>query len=320
MNLRGGVDVGGTKIQAVVAEDGGSVRSSARAPTPTAGGPPAVVAAIVGALAEAAGGAGVAVSELAGCGVGCPGLLDAAAGTLARAGNLPGWSGSFPLAGALREALGVPIVLGNDVTVATEAEFALGAGRPYRSLLGVFWGTGVGGGLIFDGRPWLGRGAAGEIGHMVVERGGARCPCGRLGCLEAYAGRGAMEARARRAHAGGHKTELFSLMKKQDRTRVTSGIWSRALKQGDGLATKIVGQAVDALGAAIASTVNLLDIEAVVIGGGLGDRLGQPYVERIARAMGPHLFADDAPPAVMLTELGDLGGARGAARLVRDTA
>ena len=87
--------------------------------------------------------------------------------------------------------------IGNDVQVATEAEFELGAGEPYDSLLGVFWGTGVGGGLILDGKPWLGRGAAGEIGHMVVKRGGAKCPCGRRGCMEAYAGRAAMEAEAR---------------------------------------------------------------------------------------------------------------------------
>ena len=74
--------------------------------------------------------------------------------------------------------------------MATEAEFELGAGKPYDSLLGVFWGTGVGGGLILDGKPWLGRGGAGEIGHMVIKRDGARCPCGRRGCMEAYAGRG----------------------------------------------------------------------------------------------------------------------------------
>src|SRR6185436_7602047 len=107
--------------------------------------------------------------------------------------NLPDWNGTFALAAALREQLGTPVLLGNDVQVATDAEVALGAGRGYRSLLGVFWGTGVGGGIVLDGEPWVGRGAAGEIGHVVVKRGGRRCPCGRHGCLEAYAGRAAME-------------------------------------------------------------------------------------------------------------------------------
>jgi glucokinase len=276
-----------------------------------------VVAAIAEALGEAALAAEVELTALSGVGLGSPGHVDAALGTVARAGNLPDWTESYPLASVLSEVLGTRVALGNDVTVATEAEFALGAGRPFLSLLGVFWGTGVGGGVILDGRPWFGRGGAGEIGHMVVERGGERCPCGRFGCLEAYAGRSAMEARARRMQAEGHKTELFELMKKRGRTRLTSGVWARALKHGDPLAATLVDDAVDALGAGIASAVNLLDVEAVIIGGGLGDRLGQPYVERIAAAMRPHLFSDDDPPAVALNALGDFGGALGAALLVR---
>ncbi len=115
--------------------------------------------------------------------------------------NLPDWEGSFPLAQKLEEALGTRVALGNDVQVATDAEFQLGAGKPYASLLGVFWGTGVGGGLVLDGKPWNGRGAAGEIGHVVVEIGGARCTCGRRGCMEAYAGRAAMEAHAKQARS-----------------------------------------------------------------------------------------------------------------------
>ncbi len=317
MSLRGGVDVGGTKIQAVVVDATDTVLASARHPTPETGGPPAVAAAIVEAVGEAARQAQVKPADLVGAGVGCPGQVDAGAGTVARAGNLPDWREPYPLARVLGESLGTRVALGNDVTVATEAEFALGAGRPFLSLLGVFWGTGVGGGLILDGRPWFGRGGAGEIGHIVIERDGARCPCGRLGCLEAYAGRSAMEARARQMQADGHKTVLFELMTKRGQTRLTSGVWARALKHGDALAGKLVDDAVSALGAGIASAVNLLDVEAVIIGGGLGDRLGQPYVERIAEAMRPHLFRDDAPPAIELNALGDLGGALGAARLVR---
>ena len=114
-------------------------------------------------------------------------------GNVTSARNLPGWEGSFPLAKTLEKALGCEVKVGNDVQVATDAEFKLGAGRPYDSLLGVFWGTGVGGGLILDGKPWIGRGGAGEIGHVVVELDGARCTCGRIGCMEAYAGRKAME-------------------------------------------------------------------------------------------------------------------------------
>ena len=217
----------------------------------------------------------------------------------------------------LRRLLGVDEVrLGNDVSVATAAEFELGAARPFRSVLGVFWGTGVGGGLILDGKEWTGRGGAGEIGHMVVKEGGARCPCGRIGCMEAYAGRRAMEAEARRRHEDGEKTVLFKLMKERGRDRLTAGIWSRALSDGDKVATKVVDRAYVALGAGVASAVNLLDVEAVILGGGVGTKLGEPARKRLAEEMQPHLFNDDRPPHVLLAELGDLGGALGAALLV----
>ncbi|MBS1871050.1 MAG: ROK family protein [Actinobacteria bacterium] len=314
---RGGIDLGGTKIQAVVVDADSAVLGQARHPTPTSGGPADVAAAMAAALREAAQGAGVEPAALTGVGVGSPGAIDADAGSVSGARNLPGWEGTYPLAGQLGEQLGTPVSLGNDVQVATDAEVALGAGRGYRSLLGVFWGTGVGGGIVLDGRPWLGRGAAGEIGHMVVKRDGRRCPCGRRGCLEAYAGRAALEARAREKHAEGHKTDLFKLMERHDRTRLTSGIWARALEQGDKLASELIDEAVAALGAGVASAVNLLDCEAVVIGGGLGVRFGEPMVERIAQAMRPHLFVDERPPAVRLAALGDLGGAIGAALLAR---
>jgi glucokinase len=212
--------------------------------------------------------------------------------------------------------LGTPVRVGNDVQVATDAEFALGAGKPYRSLLGVFWGTGVGGGVILDGKPWLGRGAAGEIGHIVIKNHGRRCTCGRRGCMEAYAGRAAMELRARKLVKQGHRTDLFKLMEERGRTRLTSGIWERALQHRDKVATELIDDAVDALGAGIASALNLLDVEAVVIGGGLGVRFGQPMADRIAQAMMPHLFNDAHPPAVLVAELGDLGGAVGASLLV----
>ena len=317
MQARGGIDLGGTKIQAVVVDGRNQVRGQSRRPTPTGGGPADVAAEIAGALDEASAEAGLAPSDLRGVGVGSPGEVNPARGTVAQARNLPGWSGVFALGPELQGAVGAPVRLGNDVQVATDAEYELGSGRPYRSLLGVFWGTGVGGGLVLDGHPWTGRGAAGEIGHMVVKRGGARCPCGRRGCMEAYAGRAAMEAKARREADRGRKTRLFSIMEKRGRDRLTSGIWARALKAGDPLAEELIDRAVLALGAGIGSAVNLLDPEAVIIGGGLGVRFGEPYARRIEEAMRPHVFFEEPPP-VHLASLGDLGGAIGAALLVAD--
>jgi glucokinase len=315
--MRGGLDLGGTKIEAIVVDRRHRVRGSARRPTPTSGGPTDVAAELARAVSDACAQAGIEPPALSGVGVGSPGSVDANTGAVANAGNLPGWRDSFPLAEWLSSELGTTVRVGNDVQLATAAEFRLGAGKPYRSILGVFWGTGVGGGLILDGRPWLGRGAAGEIGHVVVKAGGRRCPCGRRGCLEAYAGRGAMEARARELAKDGKHTHLFHVMKERGKTRMTSSVWAHALEKGDKLATELFEEAIDALGVGIASAINLLDVEAVIIGGGLGVRFGAPTVERIAEAMAPHLFNDWRPPAAHVAGLGDLGGALGAALLVR---
>jgi glucokinase len=314
----GGIDLGGTKIQTVVVDEDYSVLGSARRPTPTSGGPAEVAAEMVAAMRDAAKAAEMEPAALAGIGVGSPGTIDD--GSVSSARNLPGWEGTFPLAATLQAALGPRVRIGNDVQVATLAEFKLGAGRLYDSLLGVFWGTGVGGGLILDRKPWRGRGGAGEIGHMVVEIDGARCTCGRRGCMEAYAGRAAMEEHVQRLVEKGRKTDLFKLMKERGRTRLTSGVWARALDHGDKLAQQLVDRAVGALGAGIASAINLLDVEGVIVGGGLGVRLGHPYAKRIAEAMQPHLFIDSRPPHVHVAALGDLGGAIGASLLVRDEA
>ncbi|SEU23157.1 ROK family protein [Stigmatella erecta] len=318
--LLGGLDLGGTKIQAVVLDEHGTVLSQARRATPQEGGPPAIVEALAAALQDVTQPLALEPSALTGVGVGAPGAVNAATGTLLQAGNLPGWSGPYALAEALTGRVQVPVYLGNDVQVAVAAEARLGAGRAYRSLLGVWWGTGVGGGIILDGQRWLGRGAAGEIGHTVVRRGGARCSCGRRGCLEAYAGRGAMERKARKALERGEKTRLFDTMAQEGKDRLTSGVWLKALKKGDPVAVKLIDRALRMLGAGIASAVNLLDVEAVIMGGGLGTRLGQPYVDRLRVLMKPHLFVPQRPPDVHLAGLGELSGAIGAALLAEPAA
>jgi len=321
MALRGGIDLGGTKIQAVVVDDDHDVRGQQRAQTPLKGGPPDIAAAMATALRAAADQAGVAPSDLAGVGVGSPGQVDDATGTVASARNLPGWDGSFALADALRADLGVMQVrLSNDVGAAADAEAAIGVGRAARSFLGVFWGTGVGGAVILDGKRWTGRGFGGEFGHTLVKLGGAQCPCGKHGHVEAYAGRKAMEARARERMDKGEKTMLFKLMAEKGRDRLTSGIWEKALRHGDPVAEELVERAVQAIAGGAASVVNLLDVDAVVLGGGLGIRFGQPMADRLAAAMQQHLFVESRPPRVLVAELGDLGGALGASLLVRTAA
>jgi glucokinase len=304
-----GVDLGGTKIQTVIA-DGAETIGRARGPTPS-GGAEAVAGAVVDGVRTALGEAGVPIEALASVGIGAPGRV--VGGVVSHGPNIPGLQDPFPLGSEVSRALGdVRVQVGNDVTVATLGEFRRGAGRPFRSLLGVFVGTGVGGGLIVDGAPWEGRGAAGEIGHVIVKPEGRRCGCGGRGHLEAYAGRAGMEAKARRLVAAGKRTVLFDLMAERGRDRMTSGTIARALQLGDEMAATLIDEAIWASGVALATAQNLLDVEALVVGGGLTERFGDPFVERIAGEMRSRLFVADHPPAVLASELGDLAGALGA--------
>lgn len=310
-----GVDLGGTKIQTVVLRKQ-EVAGSARVLTPQTGDPKDVIDAIAGTIRTSLEGANATEEDLHGIGIGTPGEVDAETGAVLLAANVPGFSDRVELGALVSEQLGgATVKVGNDVSVGVLGEHTRGAGRPYDNLLGVWVGTGVGGGLILDGKLHDGRGAGGEFGHMVVRPGGLPCTCGRRGCVEAYAGRVSMERRARRLVKRGHKTDLFRIMEKRGRTRLSSGVYARALAKGDHMTERLIRDAAWALGVALASAQNLLDLEAVIVGGGLGDRLGQPFVESIVAQMTPHLFSPETPPTVLGTELGDLSGAVGAAVL-----
>jgi len=311
-----GVDVGGTKIQSA-AMRAKKVVGSTRMGTPLTGAED-VSAAIGDAVTKALADAGAQLSDLTAVGIGAPGTIDSEAGTVSSSPNLPGFQGleAVPLGAMVSQALGgMAVKLDNDVRVAILGEWKRGAGRGYRHLLGVWVGTGVGGGLVLDGALYEGQGAAGEIGHMIVKPGGRVCSDGRRGHLEAYAGRGQMEAHARHLVKQGHKTELFDIMERKARTRLSSGVWAAALEKKDKMAVELIDDAVRALAVGLASVQNLLALEAIVIGGGLADRLGPPFVERIREEMQPLLFVPDHPPTLLSSEFGDLAGAVGAAVL-----
>src|SRR4051812_37917672 len=297
MALRGGIDLGGTKIQAAILDEDGDVHGQARLETPATGGPQDVADACGDAIEQACSAADVKPGELEAIGIGSPGVIDVEANSVTSARNLPDWEGTFPLGAVVAERAGAPVRLGNDVDVATMAEFELGSGRDYDSLLGVFWGTGVGGGIVLEGKLWSGRGAAAEIGHMVVQQeNGLQCPCGRHGCMEAYAGRGALEAIARRRAGNGEETVLFEIMEERNRTRLTSGVWNRALKVEDKLAVELIDNAIEAIGSAVGSAVNLIDPEAGVIGGGGGAEPRPAPPATIVRGGAPDAFAPQRPP------------------------
>lgn len=289
---------------------------SARVLTPQSGAADDVIEAVAGTIRTSLEQAAVEPSDLRAIGIGTPGEIDSASGVVSLAANVPGFADRVELGPELSKTMdGVSVRIDNDVSVGVLGEFERGAGRSYKNLLGVWVGTGVGGGLVLDGKLYDGRGTAGEIGHAVIKPGGRQCSCGRHGCVEAYAGRARMERRAHYLHKRGTATSLFRIMKEQDRDRLSSGVFAKALKTGDKLARHLIDEAAWALGLGLASAQNLLDLEAIIVGGGLGDRLGQPFVDQIAGQMTPHLFTPDKPPVMRTTELGDLSGAVGAAVL-----
>ena len=312
-----GVDLGGTKIEVVVVNAERKLRGQCRAATPTENGPDSIVGAIIAAIEGACKDAGCTMRDLKGIGIGAPGAVDAARGMLSLAPNLSGFAEPYPLAEAIGKACGAKVRLGNDVGVAVLGELELGAGRKLDSFVGIWWGTGVGSGIVLHRELWHGRGAAGELGHTVIQRGGLAEPSGMVGTMEAYAGRRNMETRARDAVAAGRETTLFTLMEQAGKERLSSRVWQEALEAGDPLASELIGEAVDAIATAAANVINILDLDAVILGGGLGSRFGQPMADRIATAMQPTLFQPDKAPPVLVAALGDLGGAIGASLLVR---
>jgi glucokinase len=312
-----GVDLGGTNVYAVVL-DGEQVLGRAKLKTPVTGDRADVVAVIGAAVKDAIAAAdGVKGKHIDAVGIGTPGVV--IEGTVGGAANVPGFVERFSLTEAVGEATGFPVHVTNDVTAAAIGEHRLGAGRGVDHLLAVFVGTGVGGGLILDGRPYEGgSGGAGEFGHIVVRQGGATAPGSPRGSVEAYAGRRAMELAAQRARTAGTPTILFDVMEEKGKPRVTSGVLKEAYDRGDLLVADLLDDAIEALGAGIASAVNLLDVDRVVLGGGLADRFGPRFLARVDAAMRPNLFL--FPPRVELVgaALGDEGGAIGAALLAAE--
>ena len=317
--LRAGIDLGGTKMQAIVVDAGHEVLGQARRPTPTSGGPAAVVSELAAVVRDACADAKVDVRDLAGVGLGSPGsIVD---GTVGGAGNLPDWPDTpVPVAAQLADALGTdaPVRIGNDVDVATNAEFELGAAARSTTRCSASSG-GRASAAASSSTASSGTGAARPASSATsssIRAAGAA----RAGARAAWRPTpGAARWRPARGTCTSRRAadrSSSTIMEERGRDRLASGVWSRAVKQDDELALELIEEAVQAIGTAAASAVNLLDPEAVVIGGGMGVRFGEPMAERIRAAMLPHLFRDDEPPAILLAGLGDLGGALGAALLV----
>lgn len=306
-----GVDVGGTKILALVVTAGGEIVAREKTLTAHDGTPMAdqIASAVDAALAEAA----LSVEDLAGIGVAMPGSVDSSTGHLCSVPNIE--IDDHRLIDSLRERYPVPVEIGNDVNLGTLAECWLGAGRDAQTVVGMFVGTGIGGGVVIDGRLRTGsEDLAGEIGHMVLMVDGPECGCGNFGCFEALASRTAMENAIRDGLAEGRPS---SISERAEEGRIKSGALRDALRDGDELVTEVMTRATHILAQGILTIRHVLDPDMIVMGGGVIEACEEfimPLLEREVRASCMRGSRDTLQIAV--SELGDDAVALGAAALV----
>lgn len=267
-----GVDLGGTKILARLV-DPQSGRAAGRVKANTPAGPEAVLDAIVEVVDRLEGS-----DEATTIGVGVPGLVRPD-GTVDRCPNIVGWDSPVKVGKELTKRLGKNVVVANDVNCGAVAEHRVGAAKGIANFLAVFVGTGVGGGLVLNNALVEGgRGMAGEIGHVTVKPGGRRCNCGGKGHLEAYAGRAGIDAEARRRVKAGASPLLVELA---GDGKIKSRHIERGLADGDSLTKELLAEAADSLAQALGNVASLLDLEQIVVGGGVLDKLGQDFLDQI---------------------------------------
>ncbi len=312
-----GLDLGGTKVVAGVVDADHRVLGRAKRSTPAREGGDAILAAMLDAADEALDEAGVGRDDLVAAGVGSPGPLDAEAGVILFSPNLN--VRDYPIGPNLAAALGRPVLVQNDVRVGGWGEYRLGAGRGTRRMVAAFVGTGIGGCVIDDGQIVRGTtGNAGEIGHLIVKAGGPRCGCGARGCLEALASRTAITRRIHKAIQRGEATCLAGRVTSAT-SRLKSKDLSAAVAAADPVAIHEIHRAARFLGLAIGGLINVLGPELVVLGGGVTEALGEPYVELVRATARDQAMAD--PRALVRIERGSLGddaGLLGAALLARE--
>jgi glucokinase len=312
-----GVDLGGTKILSAVFDGKLRLLSREKKNTRPELGAEGVLDRVAECVSEALAAAAVPHSAIAAVGVGVPGMVDQARGVVKIAPNL-GWH-DLPLVKLLERRLHFPAALINDVQAGTLAVKHQGAGRKLQNFVCMFIGTGIGGGIVLNGELYRGSGGmAGEIGHMVVvPEDGPKCGCGNCGCMEAVASRGAIVRRVVAAMEKGRKSKVWDLCD-GDMTRVRSRILAEAYREGDKLARKVIDDACDYIGIGAANLINVLNPQAVILGGGLMEALGEKLLPRIRKSAMAHVIgATPERVRVLDSGLGDDAGIIGAALAAR---
>lgn len=311
-----GVDLGGTKIMTGVFDAQLKSLGTARLSTKAQRGPDAVIERVARCVKDAVDECDLDLKQIRGVGVGAPGACNPETGRVIFAPNLE-WK-DVPLEKELTKLLDVPVYLENDCNVCTLGVHQVELkGRP-RSLVGIFIGTGIGGGLILDGQLYSGfNRTAGEIGHMVLEVGGPKCACGNKGCFEALAGRSAIFRRIQSAVKDGQKTLLTDMLG-PGLEDLRSGDLRKAIKRGDKFVEKVLEEAAEYTGIAVANLINIFNPEVVMLGGGVMEQLADDMMAIIVETARDYAMNGTAKGIeILASDLGDEAGITGAAVLAR---
>lgn len=308
-----GIDLGGTKVlSALIDKMTGKVVASVKKKTKKDKGPNKILEKIIESIQELIDDKHIEKDSIESIGIGAAGQVDRKNGILLAAPNLDCFN--VPLKQIIEDEFSIPTYVGNDVEIATLGELKFGAGKGYQNLVCVFVGTGVGSGIVRDGELYQGAtGTAGEIGHIVVDYGGRQCGCGAMGCLEAYASRSAIEKRITGALKKGRNSIILDYI--EDGKPISSSMIRKSLEQGDELVTQALDEASEYLSAGLASVINFINPELIILGGGLIDAIDYFYDKTILKA---HVKALPVPASKIefkKAELGDFSGVIGAAFL-----
>jgi len=314
-----GVDLGGTKILTGVFDEKLVCHGRTKMSTKSERGAEEVIDRIARCVSDAVDECDLDLKQIKGVGIGAPGAVDSESGRVIFAPNLQ-WE-DVPLKKLLEKKLGVTVSVENDCNGATLGVFEKELQGKPRHMIGIFIGTGIGGGIIIDGKLYSGfNGTAGEIGHMVIAVGGPKCNCGNRGCFEALASRGAIFRAIQAAIKDGQKTVLTEMLG-PDLTDLRSGDLRKAIRKGDKLVEKIVEDAAEYTGIAVANLINTLNPQMVVLGGGVIDALGDEMMAIIDETAKDYVMSGTHKGIeIVASKVGDDAGIIGGAVLARRAA
>jgi glucokinase len=317
-----GIDLGGTKILVAIVDSQGNVVATSKKATQAEKGPEVVIERIEKTADEALDEAKIKKERIAAIGIGAPGIVDNARGIAVYLTNLPGWR-NIEISKALRKWHNVPVTLSNDVRVAAVGEHRIGAGKGTHSMIAVFIGTGIGGGIIINDKPWVGlRSSAGEVGHMITLADGPLATGGGIrGGIEALASRSAIERDLRAGIAAGRRSVLLDLLKDKGGDTITSSVLAKAVSKNDPLTLEVLRRAAHYLGLHAASLINMLDPEMLVYGGGVIEGLGEWMVSQIRDIAKQNMINKNDLDKIKIVEakLGEQAGVIGAALMALDS-